>query len=136
MGAHPLAIRAGGYEPKLAGEAGNVDLVRCAGYAVRPMCQRGASKDPPPPRPREVALVPVQELAGAAARLKSGDASARDGVMMYAQAYVQLLRQHIMKENNVLFTMAERMLPEVQGYIEARRSKRMEAISERIKSDA
>ena len=54
----------------------------------------------------------TQELADAAARLKAGDAGARDGVMMYAQAYVQLLRQHIMKENNVLFTMAERMLPE------------------------
>ena len=52
--------------------------------------------------------------------LKSGDAS---GASRWAQAghgYVELLRQHIHKENNILFVMAENMLtPEEQKKLAA-----------------
>lgn len=53
----------------------------------------------------------TQMLIESADRLKGGDERARDAVIMYALAYVQLLRQHIMKENNILFMMADRVIP-------------------------
>lgn len=54
-------------------------------------------------------------LSGAAERLASGDASAADAVAENALRYIGLLRQHIMKEDNVLFVMAKRTLaPEQQ----------------------
>ena len=51
-------------------------------------------------------------LAEAAERLRRGEASAREEVIMNAFAYVRLLRQHIMKESNVLFRMADQVIPE------------------------
>lgn len=50
-------------------------------------------------------------LNGAAERLRQGDAAAREDVITYALAYVRLLRQHIMKENHILFDLAERVIP-------------------------
>ncbi|HWI12904.1 MAG TPA: hemerythrin domain-containing protein, partial [Burkholderiales bacterium] len=54
-------------------------------------------------------------LRAAAERLAAGDQAAATEVVENARGYVELLRQHIMKEDNVLFTMAKRALPpEVQ----------------------
>ena len=50
-------------------------------------------------------------LRTAAERWAGGDAAARADVVDHAQAYVDLLRQHIAKEENVLFVMAEQFLP-------------------------
>ena len=46
----------------------------------------------------------------AAESLKNGDAGASTDVVRNALDYVYLLREHIMKEDNVLFPMAEQML--------------------------
>ncbi len=53
----------------------------------------------------------TQELTAAAQKLQRGDAGAREDVIMYALSYVRHLRQHIMKENNILFPMADRVVP-------------------------
>lgn len=50
-------------------------------------------------------------LSEAAERLRRGDEAAREDVITYALAYVRLLRQHIMKENHILFDLAERVIP-------------------------
>lgn len=47
----------------------------------------------------------------AAQRMTGGDADAKEDVARNALAYVTLLRQHIQKEDNILFMMAKRMLP-------------------------
>lgn len=57
----------------------------------------------------------TRELTAAAERLKKGDQSAREDLIMYALAYVRHLRQHIMKENNILFPMADRAIPEAEA---------------------
>jgi hemerythrin-like domain-containing protein len=49
-------------------------------------------------------------LRKAAERLAGGDASAAAAVVENAEAYAGLLRQHILKEDNVLFVMAKRAL--------------------------
>ena len=49
-------------------------------------------------------------MQSAAERMKAGDASAADDIVHNALNYVQLLRQHIFKEDNVLFPMAEQMI--------------------------
>ena len=50
-------------------------------------------------------------MRAAAARLQSGDASAAAAVVQNARGYAALLRQHIQKEDRVLFPMADRFLP-------------------------
>ena len=47
----------------------------------------------------------------AALKLAAGDASARAEVIRNARGYAALLRQHIEKENNVLFPMADQVIP-------------------------
>lgn len=47
----------------------------------------------------------------AAERLESGDGSAAGQVVQSAHGYVDLLRQHIVKEDNILFPMAGQALP-------------------------
>jgi hemerythrin-like domain-containing protein len=47
----------------------------------------------------------------AAQNLEAGDASARGAIITNARGYVNLLRQHIMKEDNILFPMANRVIP-------------------------
>ncbi|HSO07628.1 MAG TPA: hemerythrin domain-containing protein [Pelomicrobium sp.] len=49
-------------------------------------------------------------MRSAAERLAAGDADARAEVVRSAMGYVALLRQHIAKEDNVLFPMAARFL--------------------------
>jgi hemerythrin-like domain-containing protein len=47
----------------------------------------------------------------AAERLAAGDAAARAEVIQNALGYAGLLRQHILKEDRILFPMAERAIP-------------------------
>ena len=54
----------------------------------------------------------IAALAAASARCKSGDGGAIDDFAARAKDYVELLRDHIAKENGVLFPMAESMLRE------------------------
>jgi hemerythrin-like domain-containing protein len=50
-------------------------------------------------------------MRAAAEKWEQGDRSARAEVVENASAYVALLRQHIMKEDQVLFPMADRVIP-------------------------
>ena len=47
----------------------------------------------------------------AAEKVQAGEASAKAEICQNALGYAALLRQHIMKEDNVLFPMAERVIP-------------------------
>lgn len=47
----------------------------------------------------------------AAEKLQAGDTSARAAVIQNARGYAALLRQHIIKEDGVLFPMADRVIP-------------------------
>jgi hemerythrin-like domain-containing protein len=53
----------------------------------------------------------TRSLRAAAQRLDAGDASASLEVIADARAYSQLLRQHILKEDRILFPMASQVLP-------------------------
>jgi len=50
-------------------------------------------------------------MRAAAQKLEAGDASAREAVITNARGYTTLLQQHIMKEDNILFPMADRVIP-------------------------
>ncbi|GAB4528213.1 MAG: hemerythrin domain-containing protein [Anaerolineae bacterium] len=50
----------------------------------------------------------------AARRLKTGDGAARADIIRNARGYVALLRQHIAKENGVLFPMADQAIPQTE----------------------
>ncbi len=57
-------------------------------------------------------------MRAAAQRLEAGDPSAAAAVIENARGYVALLRQHIAKENNVLFPMAGKVIaPERQEQV-------------------
>ena len=49
----------------------------------------------------------VRGMDSSLSAYKSGDSKARDAVFANMQGYVDLLRSHISKENNVLFRMAD-----------------------------
>lgn len=53
----------------------------------------------------------VREMAEAAADYRKGSAQAGERFARNAQNYVNLLSQHIDKENNILYPMADRLLP-------------------------
>jgi hemerythrin-like domain-containing protein len=53
----------------------------------------------------------TRAMREAAQRLAAGEAQASQEVSRNAHGYVALLRQHIFKENNVLFPMANRVIP-------------------------
>ncbi len=50
----------------------------------------------------------------AAERLANGDQSGRDALIHNARGYAALLRQHISKEDGILFPMADRAIPPSQ----------------------
>jgi hemerythrin-like domain-containing protein len=56
----------------------------------------------------------------AAEQLQAGDQTARERVLQNARGYAALLRQHIVKEDSVLFPMADRVIParEQDGLVE------------------
>ncbi len=53
----------------------------------------------------------TREMRDAAEKWENGDQSVRTAVVQNALGYVGLLRQHIYKENQILFPMADRMIP-------------------------
>lgn len=53
-------------------------------------------------------------LSEAAAKMSRGEKGAGDDVVMYGLSYVRLLRQHIMKESNILFEMADSVIPKAE----------------------
>ena len=53
----------------------------------------------------------TRAMKDAAQKWETGDLSARAAVVQNALDYVGLLRQHIHKEDNILFPMAERLIP-------------------------
>lgn len=53
-------------------------------------------------------------MRSAAERLAAGDFLARGDVVRNALGYVGLLRQHIQKEDGILFPMADQMIPAAQ----------------------
>jgi len=55
----------------------------------------------------EVGRSHVRGMAEALQRLRSGDGQARAAFCQHARAYIDLLREHIYKEDNILFIMAE-----------------------------
>jgi len=54
----------------------------------------------------------VRGMAKASAAIAAGDASAKASFVSHAQAFVQLLREHIQKEDQCLFQMADKVLNE------------------------
>jgi hemerythrin-like domain-containing protein len=61
----------------------------------------------------------TRQMKAAAEKWQAGDASAAAVVKTNAEGYISLLRAHIMKENNVLFPMADRVIPlDVQPEVE------------------
>lgn len=52
----------------------------------------------------------TQQMREAALRWHAGDQSAIAEVLDNANGYIQLLRSHILKENNILFPMADRAI--------------------------
>jgi hemerythrin-like domain-containing protein len=56
----------------------------------------------------------TRDLLTAAERLQAGDVSVVDEVITNAQGYAALLRQHIHKEDNILFPMADQVIPPEQ----------------------
>jgi hemerythrin-like domain-containing protein len=59
----------------------------------------------------EQGRVYTRGMLEAAIALEAGDASARDAVIGNARGYANLLRNHIFKENHILFPMADRFIP-------------------------
>ena len=59
----------------------------------------------------EQGRVYTRAMRAAALRLQDGDASARAEVVRNALGYAALLRQHILKEDNILFPMANQVIP-------------------------
>jgi hemerythrin-like domain-containing protein len=59
----------------------------------------------------EMGRAAVRAIAGALERVKRGEAAAGPDLAAALLSYVELLRNHISKEDNVLFPMADRLLP-------------------------
>ncbi len=53
----------------------------------------------------------TRAMREAALKLEAGESLGREAVIFGARSYVDLLRQHIAKENNVLFPLAGRVIP-------------------------
>jgi hemerythrin-like domain-containing protein len=56
----------------------------------------------------------TRAMREAAQKLKDGDETARRAVVLNARGYANLLRQHINKENDILFPMANRVIPRAE----------------------
>ena len=59
----------------------------------------------------ELGRAHVRKMADAVAAFEKGDGRAVDAFAFEARGFVELLREHIAKEEQVLFPMADRMLP-------------------------
>ncbi len=60
----------------------------------------------------EMARSYTRGMLGAAQRLKAGDATARQEVVDNARRYAALLHQHIGMEDQIVFPMAEQLIPQ------------------------
>jgi hemerythrin-like domain-containing protein len=58
----------------------------------------------------------VAQMREAAQRWEAGEQPARQHVVSAATKYVELLRNHIFKENNVLFPMADQIVPPAEQH--------------------
>ncbi len=80
------------------------------------MEQAGVARDKGPIgvmlREHELGRECVQKMKTALLRIKAGESQAAKDFARSARDYISLLNQHIDKENNVLFPMAERQLSE------------------------
>ena len=56
----------------------------------------------------------VRGMRASALKLQDGDASARKDLVDNALGYAGLLRQHILKEDKILFPLADRIIPPAQ----------------------
>ena len=56
----------------------------------------------------------VREMASAGDAYRNGDAASGPRWALAANGYADLLREHIIKENEILFVMAERMLSDAE----------------------
>lgn len=59
----------------------------------------------------------IREISSDLTRLKKGNGEIKNSIRKNASAYDELLREHITKENNVLFPLADRLLPETEAAI-------------------
>ena len=62
-------------------------------------------------REHEMGRQYARGMRAATEKWAAGDETARDDVQENALGYVALLRQHILKEDNILFPMADRAIP-------------------------
>jgi hemerythrin-like domain-containing protein len=60
----------------------------------------------------EMGRIYTRGLLTAAERLSRGDQAARQEIISFARSYADLLRQHILKEDRILFPMANQIIPE------------------------
>jgi hemerythrin-like domain-containing protein len=67
----------------------------------------------------------TQEMLAAAQMWEKGDKFAQDAVVQNALGYVALLRQHIYKEDNILFPMADQIISPAQQEMVAADFKRI-----------
>lgn len=58
----------------------------------------------------------VRGMLEATEELKSGDETSSKEIITNAKGYIELLREHIEKENDVLYPLAERILPDKIQY--------------------
>jgi hemerythrin-like domain-containing protein len=77
----------------------------------------------------EVGRGHVRAMTDSLRRLRGGDGDAASAIREHAHAYSDMLRAHIHKENNVLFPMADQIVPED---VDARLAERFEEI-ERVR---
>jgi hemerythrin-like domain-containing protein len=54
----------------------------------------------------------VRSMIAAVELLEMGNAAAQDALLDHARAYLTLLREHIQKEDDILFRMADEVIPE------------------------
>jgi len=54
----------------------------------------------------------VRSMIAAVELLEAGDVAAQDSLINHARAYSTLLREHIQKEDDILFRMADEVIPE------------------------
>jgi len=59
----------------------------------------------------EQGRVYTRAMRSAAERLEGGDSSSQAELVSAAHSYVSLLREHIYKEDNILFPLAQRVIP-------------------------
>jgi hemerythrin-like domain-containing protein len=88
------------------------------GLLFEALASNGLSKDQGPVAvmlaEHEMGREFTRGMRSAAQRWAAGDESAKTEVATYTRNYAALLRQHIVKEDNILFPMADRMLPASQ----------------------